>query len=142
MYEPHRWNNTLYPLMKGAGYHVGFYGKYHHTTNWPIYPFSKGWLYYGDHFVTRDNVTRHVTEWNEMDAINSLSKAVKEVILSAIENDVIGDIYDPAHSKYWRMFNEAEAKQINLQLKKTLKKSVAGILENKLAHSTVEISHA
>ena len=48
---------------------------------------------------------------DEMDAINSLSKAVKEVILSAIENDVIGDIYDPAHSKYWRMFNEAEAKQ-------------------------------
>ena len=72
MYEPHRWNNTLYPLMKGAGYHVGFYGKYHHTTNWPIYPFSKGWLYYGDHLVTRDNVTRHVTEWNEIDAIKFL----------------------------------------------------------------------
>jgi len=40
------------------------------------------------------------------------------------------------------MFNEAEAQQINLQLKKTLKKSVSEILENKLAHSTVEISHA
>ena len=79
---------------------------------------------------------------DEMDAINSLTEAVKEVILSAIENDVIGDIYDPAHSKYWRMFNEAEAKQIDLQLKKTLKKSVVGILGNKLAHSTVEISHA
>ena len=74
---------------------------------------------------------------DESDAINSLTEAVKEVILSAIENDVIGDIYDPAHSKYWRMFNEAEAKQIKLQLKKTLKKSVAGIMENKLAHSTL-----
>jgi len=79
---------------------------------------------------------------DEMDAINSLTEAVKEAILSAIENDVIGEMYDPAHSKYWRMFNEAEAKQINLQLKKTLKKSVSEILENKLVHSTVEISHA
>ena len=79
---------------------------------------------------------------DEMDAINSLTEAVKEAILSAIENDVIGEIYDPAHSKYWRMFNEAEAKQINLQLKKTLKKSASEIFENKLTHSTVEISHA
>jgi len=79
---------------------------------------------------------------DERDALESLTGAVKEAILSAIENDVIAEIYDPAHSKYWRMFNEAEAKQINLQLKKTLKKSVAGIMENKLAHSTVEISHA
>ena len=79
---------------------------------------------------------------DERDAINSLTEAVKETILSAIENNVIGEIYDPAHSKYWRMFNEAEAKQINSQLKKTLKKSVSEILEKKLAHSTVEISHA
>jgi hypothetical protein len=79
---------------------------------------------------------------DESDAINSLTEAVKETILSAIENNIIGEIYDPAHSKYWRMFNEAEAKQINSQLKKTLKKSVSEILENKLAHTTVEISHA
>ena len=79
---------------------------------------------------------------DERDALESLTEAVKEAILSAIENDVIAEIYDPAHSKYWRMFNEAEAKQTNLELKKTLKKSVAGIMENKLAHSTVEISHA
>ena len=79
---------------------------------------------------------------DERDALESLTEAVKEAILSAIENDVIAEIYDPAHSKYWRMFNEAEAKQINLELKKTLKKSVAGIMENKLAHSTVEITHA
>jgi hypothetical protein len=79
---------------------------------------------------------------DERDAINSLTEAVKETILSAIENNVIGEIYDPAHSKYWRMFNEAEAKQINSQLKKTLKKSVSEILEHKLAHTTIEISHA
>ena len=44
---------------------------------------------------------------DESDALNSLTEAVKEAILSAIENNVIEEIYDPAHSKYWRMFNEA-----------------------------------
>ena len=79
---------------------------------------------------------------DEKDAINSLSEAVKEAILSAIENNVIGRIFDPAHSKYWRMFNEAEAQQVNSQLTKTLRKSGFEILENKLPHSSVEISYA
>jgi len=50
---------------------------------------------------------------DERDALESLTEAVKEAILSAIENDVIAEIFDPTHSKYWRMFNEAEAEQIN-----------------------------
>ena len=79
---------------------------------------------------------------DEREAMNAITGAVKEYILSALENDRINAIYDPAHGRYWRMFNEAEAKQINSQLKKTLKKSVSEILENKLAHTTVEISHA
>jgi hypothetical protein len=54
----------------------------------------------------------------QRDVVNSLTEAVKETILSAIENNVIGEIYNPAHSNYWRMFNEAEAKQNNSQLKK------------------------
>ena len=85
-------------------------------------------------------VASHGTE--EKEAINSLTEAVKEYILTALENNVINAIYDPAHSKYWRMFNELEAKQINVQLKKTLKKSVSSILDNKSAASSVEISHA
>ena len=50
---------------------------------------------------------------DERDALESLTEAVKEANLSAIENDVIGEIYEPAHSKYWRKLNEAEGKQIN-----------------------------
>ena len=78
----------------------------------------------------------------EKEAMNSLTEAVKEYILTALENNAINTIYDPAHGKYWRMFNELEAKQINIQLKRTLKKSVSAILENKSANSSVEIRHA
>ena len=46
----------------------------------------------------------------EKEAMNSLTEAVKEYILTALENNVINAIYDPAHGKYWRMFNELEAK--------------------------------
>ncbi len=79
---------------------------------------------------------------DEKEAMNAITEAAKEYILSALENDIINAIYDPAHGKYWRMFNELEAKQINIQLKRTLKKSVSAILENKSANSSVEISHA
>ena len=54
---------------------------------------------------------------DEGEAINSLTEAVKETILSAIENNVVGEIYDPTHSKYWRMFNEAGAEHRTDQLR-------------------------
>ena len=78
----------------------------------------------------------------EKEAMNSLTEAVIEYILTALENKVINAIYDPANGKYWRMFNELEAKRINNQLKRTLKKSVTAILENKSANSSIEITHA
>ena len=79
---------------------------------------------------------------DEIEAMNAITEAVKEYILSALENKIIDAIYDPAHGRYWRMFNEMEAKQINTKLKRTLKKSVSAILENKSAHSTSEIRNA
>jgi predicted RNase H-like HicB family nuclease len=50
---------------------------------------------------------------DEEDALKSLSEAIKEYILTAIENSNMENLYDPAHSKYWRIFNEMEVKQIN-----------------------------
>jgi len=47
---------------------------------------------------------------NEKEALKSLADSVKEYILTAVENDAIDNIYDPAHSKYWRTFNELESK--------------------------------
>ena len=79
---------------------------------------------------------------DEREAMNAITGAVKEYILSALENDRINAIYDPAHGRYWRMFNELEAKQVNTQLKRSLKKSVSAILHNKSTQSTIEISHA
>jgi len=43
-------------------------------------------------------------------AVDSLAQSIKEYILTAIENDAVHTIFDPAHSKYWRMFNELKAK--------------------------------
>jgi hypothetical protein len=79
---------------------------------------------------------------DEKEAINAVTEAVKEYILSALENDLINAIYDPAHGRYWRMYNELEAKQVNMQIKRSLKKSVAAILQNKSNQSSIEIGHA
>ena len=54
---------------------------------------------------------------DEREAINAITGAVKEYISSALENNVINAIFDPAHGRCWRMFNELEAKQVNTQLK-------------------------
>ena len=79
---------------------------------------------------------------DEREAINAITGAVNEYILSALENNVINAIFDPAHGRYWRMLNELEAKQVNTQLKRSLKKSVSAILQNESTRSTIEISHA
>ncbi|GAI88396.1 unnamed protein product [marine sediment metagenome] len=57
---------------------------------------------------------------DEDDALRSLADAVKEYVLTAVESDAIDTIFDPAHSKYWRMFNELESKQAMSKLKRTL----------------------
>jgi hypothetical protein len=44
--------------------------------------------------------------FNEKQALESLADSIKEYILTAVENDAIDKIYDPAHSKYWRIYND------------------------------------
>jgi hypothetical protein len=51
------------------------------------------------------------------DALDSLADSIKEYILTALENDAINTIFDPAHGRYWRMFNELETKHSVGQLK-------------------------
>lgn len=79
---------------------------------------------------------------DEKEALGNLAEAVKEYILSAIENDAVNTIYDPVHGKYWRIFNELEAKQVNTKLKRSLKKSIPSILEDKAVTFSSEISYA
>lgn len=76
------------------------------------------------------------------DALNSLAASVKEYILTAIENDAANTIFDPTHSKYWRMFNEMETKQTAGKLKRSLKKSSGSISYKRMEQTPAEISHA
>ena len=68
--------------------------------------------------------------------------AIKEYIITAVENDAVDTIYDPAHSKYWRMFNELETKAMGNQLKKSLKKVWRSISQEELNQMTAKISYA
>ncbi|MCD6297407.1 MAG: hypothetical protein J7M30_09650 [Deltaproteobacteria bacterium] len=79
---------------------------------------------------------------DEQDALNSLADSTKEYVLTALENDVIDTIFDPAHGKYWRMFNELEAKQSNTTLKRSLKKSLYPEFYEEIKKSATEISYA
>lgn len=76
------------------------------------------------------------------DALNSLADSIKEYILTAVENDAINTIYDSAHSKYWRMFNELETKHSIETMKRSLKKSLRSISYKHLEHSPAEINYA
>ncbi len=72
-------------------------------------------------------VSSHGKDENE--ALTSLVDAIKEYIITAVENNAVDTIYDPAHSKYWRMYNELEAKINGNQLKKSLKKIRKSVAE-------------
>ena len=76
------------------------------------------------------------------DALNSLAQSIKEYILTAMENKAINTIFDPAHGKYWRMFNEQETKHSVGKLKRSLKKSLGSISYKSMEQSPAEISYA
>ena len=79
---------------------------------------------------------------NEDDALRSLADAIKEYILTAVEKEAIDTIFDPAHSKYWRMFNELESKQAMGKLKKSLKRTLRYISPEKIDQSVTDINYA
>ena len=58
------------------------------------------------------------------------TETIKEYILTAVENDAVDNIFDPAHGKYWRMFNELETRQLKRSLKRCLVLFPARILLN------------
>jgi hypothetical protein len=74
--------------------------------------------------------------FNEKQALESLADSIKEYILTAVENDAIDKIYDPAHSKYWRIYNDiinkfdlpgdifVSSQKIRVKLKKSRQKGI------------------
>ncbi len=72
------------------------------------------------------------------EALDSLAAAIKEYVLTAVENDAINSIFDPAHGKYWRLYNELEAKQTVGKMKILLKKSLKNISSEKIEKSVAK----
>lgn len=79
---------------------------------------------------------------DEKGALESLADSVKEYVLTAVENDAIDTIFDPANSKYWRMFNDLEAKQSKRKLKRSLKQSFKSVSNETIQESTAEVNYA
>jgi hypothetical protein len=79
---------------------------------------------------------------DEKGALKALADSIKEYVLTAVENDAIDTIFDPAHSKYWRMYNELETKQSSRSLKISIKKSLMSVSNDNLQQSTAEINYA
>jgi hypothetical protein len=79
---------------------------------------------------------------DEKGALKALADSIKEYILTAVENDAIDTIFDPAYSKYWRMYNELETKQSSRSLKISIKKSLTSVSNDNLQQSTAEINYA
>ena len=79
---------------------------------------------------------------NEKDALKALADSVKEYILTAVENDAIDTVFDPAHGKYWRLFNDLEAKQSIGKLKRSLKRSFKSVSDENMRNSSAEINYA
>jgi len=50
---------------------------------------------------------------DEKTALKSLADSVKEYVLTAVENDAVDTVFDPANGKYWRLYNELEARAIH-----------------------------
>lgn len=67
-------------------------------------------------------VSSHGENTNE--ALQALGEAIKEYILTAIEENSLELFDDPAQNRYWRMFNEIEAKSALTSLKHSVDKSL------------------
>ena len=79
---------------------------------------------------------------DDKDALKALADSIKEYVLTAVEHDAINTIFDPAHGKYWRMYNELETKQSSKSLEMSIKKTLMSIPNDNLQQSTAEINYA
>jgi len=79
---------------------------------------------------------------NEKEALESLGSALKEYILTAVDDKATNILYDPAQNKYWRMFNDLEARTNIADLKKSLNKSIKFFTIDTAKEIRPEISYA
>jgi len=79
---------------------------------------------------------------NEQEALDSLALAIKEYILTAVENNAIDTLFDPAHGSYWRLYNELEAKQTMSKIRSSLKRSLETLSQSSIQKSVAEVRYA
>ena len=79
---------------------------------------------------------------DEKKALEALGESIREYILTAVEDNEIENIIDPAHGKYWRMYNELEAKQLKRGLKESLRKVFESGSDANRAELSTEIYYA
>lgn len=79
---------------------------------------------------------------DEEDALRALAGSLKEYILTAVENDAIDTIFDSAHSKFWRMYNELETNQSIKNFKMSIKKSFGSVHNDNLRQLNAGINYA
>jgi len=79
---------------------------------------------------------------DDNDALKSLADSLKEYILTSIEDGSVNSLYDPAHNKYWRMFNEQEGKQKQQTIVNSLLNSSLKKFEPKFHHLPAEVCYA
>jgi len=79
---------------------------------------------------------------DDNDALKSLAESLKEYILTSIEDGSVSNLYDPAHNKYWRMFNEQEGRQKKQTLINSLLNSSLKKFEPELQQLPAEVCYA
>ena len=79
---------------------------------------------------------------DDKEALMSLADAIREYIATAVETRAFDTIFDPAHGKYWRMYDETEARKSMKTLQRSLKKSFTSLKSESLRDSTLEICYA
>ncbi len=79
---------------------------------------------------------------NEKEALEFLGAALKEYVLTAVEDKALDILYDSAQNKYWRMFNDLEARTNIADLKKSFNKSIKFFTIDSAKEIRPDISYA